>query len=38
MDTNSYEKFLISQYTIVSNKKEAAQKKMKTDEKITQLT
>ena len=37
-DTNSDEQFLIIQYTIEANKKEAAEKQMKTDEKITQLT
>ena len=38
MDTKSDEKFLIIQDTIESNKQEADQKQMKTDEKITHLT
>ena len=38
MDTKSDEQFLIIQDTFEANKQEAAEKKMKTDEKITQLT
>ena len=38
MDTKSDEQLLIIQDTFEANKQEAAEKKMKTDEKITQLT
>ena len=38
MDTKSNEQFLIIQDTIEANKKEATEKQMKTDEKITHLT
>ena len=38
MDTKSDEQFFIIQDTIEDNKQDSAEKKMKTDEKITQLT